>query len=162
MKEINITIVKLNVYEEVARTTSYVGAKMLTEQDPGAYERIFATDADRGQLERFWAEVCNIVTGLVKPFVLELSEQGDPHGVELGRNYMLRLGMPQRFDERMQGAIIDGLHSFFVEMITAKWFRFANKGEAEAYAHSAEAMLKDVERKLYWRKKPARITPEED
>ncbi len=55
MKEISITINRATVYEEVSQTTSYTGSKQM-DNDAKAYERIMATDADKGQLQRFWDE----------------------------------------------------------------------------------------------------------
>ena len=59
MKIIVFQIQKDTVYNEVAKTTSYTGAKM--EGDEGAYDRIFTTDEDKIMLERFWNESKNKV-----------------------------------------------------------------------------------------------------
>jgi hypothetical protein len=50
MIDIILTVNKEKVYEEVAKTTSYTGAKM---DDELAYDRIFTTDEDKSMLERF-------------------------------------------------------------------------------------------------------------
>ena len=50
MTDIALTVNKESVYEEVAQTTSYTGAKM---NDELAYNRIFTTDEDKSMLERF-------------------------------------------------------------------------------------------------------------
>ena len=44
MTDIVLTVNKESVYEEVAQTTSYTGAKM---DDELAYNRIFTTDEDK-------------------------------------------------------------------------------------------------------------------
>ena len=53
MNEKTLTTDKNDVYEEVAKTTSYAGAKT---DDATAYDKIFTTDADKEMLERFWQE----------------------------------------------------------------------------------------------------------
>ena len=68
MKTIELTVNKANVYDEVAKTTSYTGQKM--QGDATAYDRIFTTDDDRMMLERFWVEACNGATEQFKPFLL--------------------------------------------------------------------------------------------
>ena len=50
----DIQISKARVLDEVAKTTAYIGSKAVSEQDPGAYDRISAIDANREQLERYW------------------------------------------------------------------------------------------------------------
>ena len=50
MNEHVLKIKKEDVYNEVAKTTSYTGAKM---EDDAAYERIFTTAEDKTMLERF-------------------------------------------------------------------------------------------------------------
>ena len=85
MTEIELTVQKASVYDEVAKTTSYTGAKMTGDDD--AYERIFTTDDDRMMLERFWVEACSAVTEQFKPFLLRVSDQPESHGVDLERNY---------------------------------------------------------------------------
>lgn len=64
MKSIEFQIAKGEVYNEVAKTTSYTGAKM--ENDEDAYDRIFTTDEDKAMLERFWNESKNMVAGSLK------------------------------------------------------------------------------------------------
>lgn len=47
MIAVELLIRKSEVYDEVPLTTAYVGKKMLSKDDQGAYERIFTTDSDR-------------------------------------------------------------------------------------------------------------------
>lgn len=157
MTEITLTINKASVYNEVAKTTSYTGAKMTG--DEGAYERIFTTDDDRMMLERFWVEACSAATEQFKPFLLSVSEQPESHGVELDRDYSVELELSSSFDVHLRDSIETSLFSFFVALIVGKWYRFANKPEAEAYGTEAAGMMDDVMRKIYYRKKPRRIAP---
>lgn len=65
MIDITIAVNKESVYEEVAQTTSYTGAKM---DDEHAYDRIFTTDEDKSMLERFWNESKNTVCNSLKKY----------------------------------------------------------------------------------------------
>lgn len=147
MKTISLTISKKAVYEEVAQTTSYTGAKM---DDEHAYERIFTTDEDAKQLERFWYEcksmVCN---SLKKVLESEAEQQG---------TYTLNLELSSAFDESLVESMQRSLFSFFVMNITAKWFTFANKSEATGYATEAATYIEDIMRKAYFKKRPIRPT----
>lgn len=158
MNVITLQVNKANVYDEVAKTTSYVGVKM--KDDETAYDRIFTTDDDRMMLERFWVEACNAATEEFKPFIISVSEQPESHGVELERNYQVELELSGSFDTRLQGSIETSLFSFFVASIVAKWCKFTNKAETESYTKDATAAMLDVHSKIYYRKKPQRIIPQ--
>ncbi len=145
MIEISLTIVKEEVYEEVAKTTSYTGAKM---EDEHAYDRIFTTDEDKSMLERFWSEAKNTVAGSLKK-VLSSEEERDG-------SYILTLNLSSSFDEALAESMERSLFSFFVMSITAKWYTFTNKGEAAGYATDAAAYLDDISRKAFYKKKPIR------
>lgn len=146
MQNISLTVNKAAVYDEVAKTTSYAGAKM--QDDEGAYERIFTTDDDRMMLERFWVEACNGATERLKQFITGVTD-----GAE---GYDVRLEMSGSFDVNLRDSMETSLHSYFVGYIVAKWFKFTNKGESESYAGDAAGAMDDVMRKVYYRKKPTR------
>ena len=146
MREITITIDKEEVYEEVAQTTSYTGAKM--ENDEKAYDRIFTTEGDRSQLERFWNESCVDVCEALKEFIQgERNEKG---------NFTLHLGLSSSFDAALEPAMKRELFSFFVTNIVCKWYVFTNKKEAGDFSAMAVGMLEGVKRKAYYRRKPRR------
>lgn len=147
MKEITITINKEEVYEEVAQTTSYSGAKMEGGDDK-TYDRIFTTEADRSQLERFWNESCVAVCEALKEFVKEERNDNDSITVELE--------LSSSFDKALEPAIKKELFSFFVMNIVGKWYVFTNKREAAEVSGTATGMLEGVKRKVYYRRKPRR------
>ena len=147
MIEVTLTIDKESVYEEVAQTTSYTGAKM---DDEDAYERIFTTDDDKSMLERFWNESKNIIANSLKRILL--NEQ------ETDGTYSLQLGLSSSFDEALTDSMRRSLFSFFVMNITAKWYTFTNKQEATGYASEAATYIDDIMRKAFFKKKPSRPT----
>ncbi len=135
------------VYEEVAQTTSYTGAKM---DDVTAYERIFTTDEDKAMLERFWNESKNAIAGSLKKFL--------ESETEMDGTYMLTLELSASFDDSLLESMERSLFSFFVMNITAKWYTFTNKNEATDYATGAATNLEDIMRKAFFKKKPRRPT----
>lgn len=157
MINVKLSINKASVYEEVAKTTSYTGAKM--EGDEKAYERIFTTDDDRLMLERFWTEASNAATEQLKPFIVSVSEHTEGHGVAMERNYDVELELSNSFDTALRGSIETSMFSFFVATIVSKWYKFTNKQETESYASDAGGMMDDVMRKIYYKKKPKRVKP---
>lgn len=152
--EIILEVNKANVYEEVSKTTSYRGSKI--DDDGKGYERLWATDADRMMLERFWNEASSSVTDLLRRFVVQVSDHPESHGVELDRNYHVVLSMPSNYDTSLTSSMQTSLHSYFVEFIVGRWYSLSNIGEVESYMSTAGSLLKDVRRKLYTRRKPKR------
>lgn len=150
MMEIELTVSKKTVYEEVAKTTSYTGQKML--DDDTAYDRIFTTDADQELLERFWdesrAEIAHRLAGLVS--AEKMSDDGD--------TYRLCLALSGAFDTALQPSMQLSLFSYFVQSLAARWYAFTNKGEEGKNEARATALLDDVREKAYYKKKPSRPT----
>jgi len=147
MIDITLTVNKEKVYEEVAQTTSYTGAKM---EDEHAYDRIFTTDEDKSMLERFWNESKNTVCNSLKKILL--------NEIEASGEYQLSLGVSSSFDEALTESMNRSLFSFFVMSITAKWYTFTNKEEATGYATEAAIYMEDVMRKAFFKKRPIRPT----
>ncbi|MBQ8270795.1 MAG: hypothetical protein IJZ22_06300 [Bacteroidaceae bacterium] len=145
--EITLKVNKETVYDEVAKTTEYTGAKM---DDEHAYEVISTTDEDKAMLERFWNECKNMIcNSLKKVLVSEVEAEGE---------YSLTLGLSTAFDESLTESMQRSLFSFFVMNITAKWYTFANKSEATGYATEAATYIEDIMRKAFFKKKPTRPT----
>lgn len=145
MKELDLRIERGEVYDEVAQTTSYTGAKMA---EAGAYDRIFTTEEDRSQLERFWGESCVDVCETLKEFVE--GERSD------GTGFGVRLRVSSSFEDALVPAIRRELFSYFVMNITGKWYLFANKDESESYMRMAEGLLDGIRRKICHRRRPRR------
>lgn len=144
--EITICVNKNEVYEEVAQTTSYTGAKM-GEED---YQRIFTTKEDQSQLNRFWDESCVDVCEVLKKFLSSEEATADGH--------TFVFAMSQSFDTSLTKVISKELFSFFVMNITAKWYVFTNKKEAPEYTVNAATLLEGVHRKACYKRKPQRPT----
>ena len=159
MKNITLTVNKVLVYNEVAKTTAYTGAKQLTDEDKNAYDRIFTKDDDRLMLERYWNEATDDATELFKPFLVSVSSHPENGGLQLDNNYEAHLEMSNSFDEHLTDSMESGLFSFFVAAIVSKWYKFANKDDSDVYLKDAAAILQGVAQKLYHRKKPVRVQP---
>lgn len=142
-----LSVKKEDVYNEVAKTTSYTGAKM---DDDAAYDRIFTTEEDKVMLERFWNESKNAIAGNLKKFLVSETETD--------ATYTLTLELSASFDESLLKSMERSLFSFFVMNITAKWYTFTNKEETTDYAAGAATNVEDIMRKVFFKKKPRRPT----
>lgn len=155
MISVTFTVHKADVYNEVAKTTSYTGIKMSGDD----YSRIFTKDEDRMMLERFFNEAANEVTDVLKPFLVTVSDTSPLHCVDLTRNYVVSLDLSSSYDINLNGSIESSMFSFFTNFIVGNWYKFANKSEAEQYLEQGVNMIVDIKRKIYYRKKPSRTIP---
>ncbi len=147
--DITLKVNKNAVYEEVAKTTSYIGDKM--DEDENAYNRIFTTDEDKAILERFWNESKNMICNRLKKVLIAENETDSGE-------YSLSLGLSMAFDENLTESMQRSLFSFFVMSVTAKWNSFSNKNEVTSYATEAASYIDDIMRKAFHKKKPTRPT----
>ena len=114
--DITLSIKKIDVYDEVAKTTSYVGLKKI-DADDKLYDRVFTTDADRDLLERFWREACNAVTDEFKQFIISQPGQTD-NGI-----FTVDMSMPSSFDMNLVSSVEQSLLSFFGLVLVIRGMR---------------------------------------
>ncbi len=146
MSTVTITINKDDVFEEVAKTTAYIGAKKI-EGAGAAYDRIFTTDSDKGMIGRFWNESTDVVTNLLQRFIVSVSSNGV---------YSVTLSMSSRYDTNLNGSVSSAMFSFFVNNIVAKWCEITDKDNVKDYADNAATLLLDIKEKICHKKKPTR------
>lgn len=155
MQTITITIEKDQVWNEVAKATSYTGAKMMGD-DPTAYDRIFVSDEEREMLERYWVEACSIATDALKEWLKTVSVQPIHHGVDMVTDYVVSLSVADQYPTALNDSVKSDLTSYFVAVILSKWYRLTNKAESEAYATEGSAILMNAVNKLFHRIRPTR------
>lgn len=143
--KVTLTVKKDEVYNEVAKTAEYTGAKMADET---AYETISITDEAEEMLERFWDEAKSAVcSSLRKMFVSESETDG---------TYTLTIDPSDAYDTNLTGSVQRSLFSFFVTSIVARWYAITNKEEAAGCAAEAVAHIENILRALYKRSRPTR------
>lgn len=146
MNNVNFTITRESVYNEVAKTTSYGGKK--AQGDENAYQRMRTTPEDEEMLQRFWHEACDMITSMVKPFINSVSDDTD---------FNLSLAMPSRYDTTLNAMLQATAFSFIVNQIIAKWYDMANKDEARKYDDTANGLATKFKATVFYRKKPTLI-----
>lgn len=156
MQEVELTISKSKVYHEVAKLTSYIGSKSVTENDPDAYRRVFATDASRELLEQYWSEACSGVTASLRPWLAAVTEHGYSHHPDLSADYRVKLRMPSTYDSALTGSVETSLSSHVMLGIASKWLLITDPSRSTSYGEQAASSLTEALSKLYHRKAPAR------
>lgn len=144
MEIITLTVNREDVYNEVDKTTDYTGSKLI-DNDGHARDRVTATQTDLKELSRFWEEACVTVNERLKEMYVSSS-------LPSAKDYSVKLQVSVAYDKALNPSVESTLRSFFIVMITGKWYVFANKGETESYFAEAAALMEDIRRKLYSRK----------
>ena len=148
MADFTLTIKKNDIYEEVAKTTAYIGKNTKLEDGKSAFDQIFVTEADLAMIERFFNESLDALRNVLKRFI-----SGDS-GVDGTNNWELE--MPSRFDGNLLDSINSSANSFLVNSIIWKWCEIAANDKVKEYADNAAALLLDIKDKAFYKKKPTR------
>ena len=148
MADFTLTIKKNDIYEEVAKTTAYIGKKATVEDGKSAFDQIFVTEADLSMIERFFNESLDALRNVLKRFISGGS------GVDGTINWELE--MPSRFDGNLLSSINSSANSFLVNSIIWKWCEIAANDKSKEYADNAAALLLEIKDKVFFKKKPTR------
>ena len=148
MADLVITIKRSDVYDEVAKTTAYIGAKNKLEDGKSAFDQVFVTDADLTMIERFFNESLDALRNVLKRFISDVS------GVD--GTITWKLEMPSRFDDNLLSSINSSVNSFLVNSIIGKWCEITANDKVKEYADNAAALLLDIKEKAFFKKKPTR------
>ena len=151
--EVIFNIKKKSVYDEVAKLTSYIGAKTIA--DTGiSYDRIFVTDDDQTMLERFWRESVDTITDLLKRYITAVTSPVNSQTVDITEIWSISLNVPTEYDTLLTNAINDLMISYITNSITAKWLMITNRADTEAYSNIATAQLQEISNLFHQRKAP--------
>ena len=149
MADSTLTIKKSDVYEEVAKTTAYIGAKNKLEDGKSAFDQVFVTDADLTMIERFFNESLDALRNVLKRFI--------SGGSGVDGTITWQLEMPSRFDDNLLSSINSSANSFLVNSIIGKWCEIIANDKVKEYAdNDAAALLLDIKDKAFLKKKPTR------
>ena len=148
MADFTLTIKKNDIYEEVAKTTAYIGKKATVDDGKSAFDQIFVTEADLSMIERFFNESLDALRNVLKRFISGGS------GVDGTINWELE--MPSRFDGNLLDSINSSANSFLVNSIIGKWCEIVANEKVKEYADNAVSLLLDIKDKAFYKKKPTR------
>ena len=155
MQRVELNVSCNNVWNEVAILSSYTGAKQeivnadgTKEIDAEAYDRMLLTDDDQQTLSGLWVEVSAMATERLKEWIVDWDESGDI--------YKVVLSLPDNYDNLLNNSLELSLRRYFIQALSAQWFRLCNKSEAESRSMSADNMMKNVVKLILSRRRPAR------
>lgn len=145
---VTYTVNKNEVFKEVRRLTAYVASSK--KDDNEAYKRLSVTESDSGLIEQFWRAACSAATEQLMHFVRHIENSDD------NQCYEVVMEMASLYDTSLNESIEDSLKNFFINLITSKWFNVLSQDDAKVFAEDAMGYMKDVEKKVYHRKRPTR------
>lgn len=149
MRDIRISINRDEVYEEVAKTTAYIGGKNLDANGKSLYDQVFVTDADREMLEGYWnAAIDDVSVALDSVLAFENSYSG--------KEETFGLRVSNLFKESLVKTLETTAISYVVNKVVAEWCLVVSKDKAEDYLSKANALLVKMDAILYMRKRPTR------
>ena len=149
MRDICISINKDDVYEEVAKTTAYIGGKNLDANGKSLYDQVFVTDADREMLEGYWnAAIDDVSVALDSVLAFENSYSG--------KEETFGLRVSDLFKESLVKTLETTAFSYVVNKVVAEWCLVVSKDKAEDYLSKANALLVKMDAILYMRNRPTR------
>lgn len=149
MANLSISITKSSIYEEVAKTTAYIGGKSLDANGKSLYDQVFVTDADREMLEGFWNDAINDVSVALESVLA--TEKSDSREDEI-----FGLRVSSLFKESLVKTLETTAFSYVVNKIVADWCLVVSRDKAEDYLSKANALLVKMDAILYMRKRPTR------
>ena len=161
---VNIQVSKARVFDEVQKTTEYIASKAVTAEDPGAYERIAAIDANREQLDRYWMEACGDVAMLLDHWTASITSQVLTHHPELdaSHDFKATLAMPTNWPNQYASTVREKVMSYLVNSIVTKWLLLTAPSQAEAYAALATGASQQISLLMLARTRPRPRKPSGD
>lgn len=149
MRDIRISINKDEVYEEVAKTTAYIGGKSLDANGKSLYDQVFVTDADREMLEGYWnAAIGDVSVTLDSVLAFENSDSGEEE------TFGLRVS--NLFKESLVKTLETTAISYVVNKVVAEWCSVVAPDKVEYYELVSKTHLAKIGEIIYARKRPTR------
>lgn len=146
MATITIYITKESVWNEVCKVSEYAGAKMTG--DDGAYRRITLTEADKADLQLFWEESVAEANAKLKELLT---------GSDLPtEDFEAELEVSECYNEELTPSVRAAISGYLVRSVLGRWYRLANKEEADGCLGEAASKMEEALRMLYHRKRPRR------
>lgn len=147
---ITFSVDKENVYNEVAKISSYVGAK--SKEDEHLYNRVAITDSDKDLLNRYWDDCCGKVAAELQIIIGDIIDASSD-----SFSFTLKDWLDVNSNERLRAKILrKDLHSCFINFILYKWFELTNKEKTEYYFAYYNDFMKNVKRILVFKYPPRR------
>ena len=159
MRELSITINKVAVYNEVAKITSYEGARSIPGGEEISYDRIFTSDGDMELLEQYWGLSCASLLDELKAFLSSSSGVSVLNGVDLRSNLSIKLSLPSACPVSLDKSIEVNLFGAIVYSILGRWYGIVKPDKVQDSLDRSSSYLKRATDSMYYKKRPTYKSP---
>lgn len=165
MKTATIRIDKNSIFEQIAKKTSYIGDRLLGQED--AYDRIAVTDADMEFFNEPFMLALTECAEMLFPYVTDTSintdtrmdkaadyQEPEPEAVPFA--YEIRLSLPDSFSLTTHNLVSNLINDYIVSRLIAEWMMAGNV-ESHSYWIERYASIRiQINRTMTARTQPAR------
>ncbi len=148
MKTININIARSEIDKELSKITAYTGAKSIAGGSQEDFDRVATADEDAAMLDRYWLNAAGMLAEHLKEFITSAS--ADTAGISFA------LEMSGAYDDSLTPSLKEGAAALVAAAMAKSWFSMTYPEKAAEWEAECVRLLKETDRKLYHRRKPAR------
>lgn len=146
MKNIEISISKSSIFEDVSLKSEYAGFKSPDKE--ALYPRVSTIDADENILSGFWLEMCGRISEILKDFITVSSISSS--------SWKFSMEVSGAYDDTFTPSVNNDIQSSLSTGILARWFKFTFPERAAEFQQESETLLNRVISKLCHRRRPVR------
>lgn len=158
----DISIRKREIYKEVEKQTSIIGASMRSEDGNSMLEQIWANEYDSVALDTFWREgVSTLYSSLVR-FLGSSSVKYDFLASDNGEILTIKANMPVNFEKNLEEDIHNLCKDFLAISVVGGWLGYKFPEKASAYNEKAVGYVTELRNKLFYRRAPEQARHEND
>ena len=153
MKQIKLYVMAASLYNEVERTTAYLGAKQATAEDAGRhFDRVAAVADDRPMLRLYSTEALSALAEKLKGIVAAIATDPEEGSGELS----LTLNLSESYDPCLTPSAQAGFRAYMSAAVIARWLRLVNPEKEGVWQGEAQRLLTEITATLYHRNPPKR------
>ena len=142
---IQTSINKSDIFNEVAKLTSYIGDK---SQGEGVYDRVRTTDENEEILEEFFKVALQDVLVTLREYV------GTTYSTANEVGFVFNVG--SNYDATLVGRLADSIRGSIINSIVSHWFCLIDIENAKLYADKSAKELENALLIINNRKRPKR------
>lgn len=149
---INFELNAVDIYERVGRTTALIGAKRMSDETNGVYEKVFASNKSHEELVGYADEAFyDLVqaSGVYDNLSVVSETEDDAH------DYTVKLLMPSKFSGSVN-ELKSCAMNYVVNSIIYRWLMVAYPNEASAYKEYMQSGILEYKMLLSERSRPKR------
>lgn len=154
MIQLKLSLAASSLYEEVERTTAYLGAKQAPPDNPGNhFDRLTALPDDRPMLRGYATEALSTLAEKLKGIVTAIDPDSDN---EEGAIISLTLNLSASYDSCLTPSVEACFRSYMGAFVTSRWLRLVMPEKEEVWKEEAQRLLTEITATLYHRNPPKR------